>query len=286
MTEPIEVVPAPSPESPSDAAQPARSSAGPATSAGTKSGSGADSRGRGGKRRASRDGRTTTGTKRATAGEGADRADGPATTPASASASVAAGPATSGSSGSGSGSAVSGSPGRGGRHREVAVEELLEVVERPTAAESPSPGSGATLAIPRRAEVRAARRLQARKVGRLVRHIDLWSLLKVVLLFYLCLLMVGVVAGALVWRVLTRSGTIASVEGFVEQFFVLERFRFDGGLMFRIGLLGGLVGVLVLSLLTVVAGMLFNLISDLTGGVRLSVVELESARPVPHRSSR
>lgn len=163
---------------------------------------------------------------------------------------------------------------------------MLEVVERAAVAEGASQGTGATLRVPRRAEVRAARRLQARKVGRLVRHIDLWSLLKVVLLFYVCLLMVGAVAGALVWRVLTRAGTIGSIEGFVEQIFVLEDFRFDGGQIFRIGLLGGLVGVLVLSLLTVLAGMLFNLISDLTGGIRLSVVELESARPVTHRPSR
>ena len=34
---------------------------------------------------------------------------------------------------------------------------------------------------------------QARKVGRLVRHVDLWSLLKVALLFYTCLAMAGVV---------------------------------------------------------------------------------------------
>ncbi len=165
------------------------------------------------------------------------------------------------------------------------MEELLEVVERPMPSQGPFAGAAVTLQIPRRAEVRAARRLQARKVGRLVRHIDLWSLLKVVLLFYLCLLMVGAVAGALVWRVLTRAGTIGSIEGFVEQIFVLDSFRFDGGEIFRIGLLGGLVGVLVLSLLTVLAGMLFNLISDLTGGVRLSVVELESARPATHRRS-
>lgn len=172
------------------------------------------------------------------------------------------------------------------RHREVAVEELLEVVERPRRLEAGTPRATTTLQIPRRAEVRAARRLQARKVGRLVRHIDLWSLLKVVLLFYTCMLVVGAVAGALVWRVLERRGTIASVEGFVEQGFALDQFRLEGGLIFRIGLLGGLAGVLVFSLLTVLAGMLFNLISDLTGGVRLSVVELESARPGTRRSSR
>ncbi len=56
--------------------------------------------------------------------------------------------------------------------------------------------------------------------------------------------------------------------------------------MFRVGVLAGMVGVAVLSLLTVLAGLLFNLISDLVGGVRVSVVELETARPVRRRPPR
>ena len=174
-----------------------------------------------------------------------------------------------------------------GSHRaqEVDVHDLLGVVE-----ESPhavpgarSQGTVPVLATPRRGEVRAARRLQARKVGRLIRHVELWSLLKVALLFYVCMLLVGAVAGVLVWSVLQRSGAVASVEGFIEQVFLLDDFRFEGTTMFRLGILAGLVGVLVLSLVTVLGGLLFNLISDLTGGIRVSVVELESARPLPRR---
>ena len=174
-----------------------------------------------------------------------------------------------------------------GSHRaqEVDVHDLLGVVE-----ESPhavpyarSQGTVPVLATLRRVEVRAARRLQARKVGRLIRHVELWSLLKVALLFYVCMMLVGAVAGVLVWSVLQRSGAVASVEGFIEQVFLLDDFRFEGTTMFRLGILAGLVGVLVLSLVTVLGGLLFNLISDLTGGIRVSVVELESARPLPRR---
>jgi hypothetical protein len=144
-------------------------------------------------------------------------------------------------------------------------------------------GGDDVIAVPTRAQVRAARRLQARKVGRLVRHVDLWSLLKVALLFYVCLLLIGVVAGVLLWTALQRSGAVSSVEGFMEEIFLLENFHFAGPEIFRIGVLGGLVAVLVLTLLTVLAGLMFNLISDLTGGVRLSVVELETARPASRR---
>lgn len=139
---------------------------------------------------------------------------------------------------------------------------------------------------PTRRQVRAARRLQARKVGRLVRHVDLWSLLKVSLLFYVCMLCVCVIAGVLLWTALQRGGAVSSVEGFIQEVFLLAEFRFEGRDMFRIGVLGGMVGVLVLTLLTVLGGLLFNLISDLTGGVRVSVVELESARPASRRNRR
>ena len=139
---------------------------------------------------------------------------------------------------------------------------------------------------PLRSQVRAARRLQARKVGRLVRHIELYSLLKVSLLFYTCMLIVGVIAGVLLWSMLHKSGAVSSVEGFVGEIFLLENFHLEGRQIFRIGVLAGMVGVLVLTMVTLVGGLLFNLISDLTGGIRVSVVELESARPVPSRGRR
>ena len=172
----------------------------------------------------------------------------------------------------------------GHRPPEVGVGDLLG----PPSAVSGGPVEPGWLpgSRPTRAQVRAARRLQARKVGRLVRHVDLWSLLKVALLFNTCLLLVGVVAGLVIWWVLQRSGVITSVEGFFEQIFLLEEFRFDGRTVFRFGVFGGLLSVVAVSLLTVLGGLLFNLISDLTGGIRVSVVELETARPAPPRRRR
>ncbi|MCC6436264.1 MAG: DUF3566 domain-containing protein [Acidimicrobiales bacterium] len=165
-----------------------------------------------------------------------------------------------------------------------------ELVGQPALVDTPARRRGAaragTIGAPSRTQVAAARRLQARKVGRLVRHVELWSLLKVALIFYLCMLVVGTIAGVIIWSALQRAGAVSSIEGFIESVFLVEDFRFEGGDIFRIGVLGGMVGVLVLTLLTVLAGGLFNLISDLTGGVRVSVVQLESARPVPARRRR
>ena len=67
------------------------------------------------------------------------------------------------------------------------------------------------------------------------------------------------------------------MESFVEDLFALESFEFDTGQIFRIFTLGGLVLVLGGTALTVVLVVLFNLISDLTGGVRFTMVEEETA---------
>lgn len=176
------------------------------------------------------------------------------------------------------------------------LEELAPGGPRPgsAAADYELPGAGRGMvptapprvAVPTRRQRQAAQRLQARKVARLVRRVDLWSLMKVALLFYLVALVVGVIAGVVVWSLLQRSGTVPSVEDFIKEAFALESFRFDGPLLFRLSVLGGLVGVLVTTLVTVVLGLAFNLICDLTGGLRVSVVEEETTRVVRPRARR
>jgi hypothetical protein len=54
--------------------------------------------------------------------------------------------------------------------------------------------------------------------------------------------------------------------------------------MFRAYAVGGLVMVVAATGFTVLLAVLFNLISDLTGGVRVTVVEEESARSRPATS--
>ena len=64
------------------------------------------------------------------------------------------------------------------------------------------------------------------------------------------------------------------------RIFALKSFQFDATRIFRIYAVGGLVSVVAATGFTVVLSVLFNLISDLTGGVRITVIEEETARPV------
>lgn len=131
---------------------------------------------------------------------------------------------------------------------------------------------------------RTAGRLRARKVRRLVRHVEPWSVLKVSLIFYFCLWVILLIAGVILWSFAVGSGTIDNVENFVKELFALESFEFNADEIFRASAIGGLVLVVAGSGFTVLMAVLFNLISDVTGGVRFTVVEEETARPRPKRT--
>ena len=118
---------------------------------------------------------------------------------------------------------------------------------------------------------------RVRRVRRLVRHIEPWSVLKVCLVFYLCVWGLLVIATRMLWSAADEGGTIGKVESFVEELFALESFTFDSAQIFRIFVLGGLVLVVGGIGVTVVLVVLFNLISDLTGGIRFTMVEEETA---------
>jgi hypothetical protein len=130
-------------------------------------------------------------------------------------------------------------------------------------------------------ERRQLGRLRARKVKRIVRHIDPWSVLKLSLLFYACLFVVFMVAGTLLWNLAGAAGTISSLESFIKDIGAFKTFSFSGGTIFRASFLAGLILVIAGSGLNVLLTVLFNLISDLVGGIRISVIEEETAHTLP-----
>lgn len=141
-----------------------------------------------------------------------------------------------------------------------------------------------------RGERKSMRRLRARKVRRIVRHVDPWSVLKLALLFYICLYVVFLVAGLLLWNLAARAGVIDNVESFIEDMGAFESFEFEPRVIFQATALGGAVFTVMATGLTALGAVLFNLISDLVGGVRFTVIEEDSARPIvanpPKRSKK
>ncbi|MGQ0616163.1 MAG: DUF3566 domain-containing protein [Acidimicrobiia bacterium] len=133
---------------------------------------------------------------------------------------------------------------------------------------------------PRRRDGRSSGRMRARKVTRIIRRVDPWSVLKVSLLFYLCLFLVTMVAATVLWNVAGATGALDDVQNFIRTLFALETFTFNGPLIFRATMLIGVVLVVIGSAVNVLMVVLFNLISDIVGGIRITVIEEETARPV------
>ena len=145
---------------------------------------------------------------------------------------------------------------------------------------SPAETSAASPLDQLKSLVRTRGPIRARKVHRIVRRVDPWSILKLCLLFYLCVWVMSMVAVVLLWGVAVGSGTIGSLENFIAEFLAFEEFRFNGDQLFQVVALGGLIGVFVATAVSAVLAVVFNLIADLTGGIRFTVVEEESARRI------
>ena len=117
-------------------------------------------------------------------------------------------------------------------------------------------------------------RPRVRRVTRVVRHVDTWSVFKIALLFNIFLYAVCLTAGAMLWRVAVNTGTIENVERFFESF-GWQTFELKGGEIYHNAWIAGLFGVVGLTGLAVLAATMFNLITDLVGGVRVTVLEEE-----------
>ena len=135
-------------------------------------------------------------------------------------------------------------------------------------------------------EKRRRVKLQARRVRRIVRHIEVWSVLKISILFFACLWAVFLIAGFIVWGVAESSGTVGKLESLITELFALDTFNFDGRQIFKGYALAGLILAIAGSTLNVLMVLLFNLISDLTGGLRVTMIEEETVRPSPPRRRR
>ena len=117
-------------------------------------------------------------------------------------------------------------------------------------------------------------RPRVRRVSRVIRDIDPWSVFKVGLVFHLVLYFVVLISLVLLWNVAESTGTIENVENFMESF-GWESFSFDGGALFKNLWVLGLFMVVLFTGLWVLIATIFNLITDLVGGIRVTVLEEE-----------
>ncbi len=116
----------------------------------------------------------------------------------------------------------------------------------------------------------------ARKVRVQIRRINPWSVLKFSLVFYFCLMLVMMVGFAIVYAVLSAAGILDSITdlltgvGFGDT---AGNFELNAGYIFRTLFLVGIISTVLWAAFTVFVAFLYNLISDLIGGIEVTLVE-------------
>jgi len=92
--------------------------------------------------------------------------------------------------------------------------------------------------------------------------------------FCLSMFVVVMVAGLLIWNAAARLGVFGDITKFMKSI-GFDHFTFRSGVVLRASALGGLVLVIVGTAGSVVAAVLYNLISDIVGGVEVVFLEEE-----------
>jgi hypothetical protein len=150
----------------------------------------------------------------------------------------------------------------------------IESIEEQDAAEAQELRDRAAAAAARRrppAPVPGGPR-RGRRVKRVIRRIDLWSVLKLALVVYACLYAAVLGALAALWGLAYSTGSVDKLESFLADV-GLKNFHFYGDQMFKACAAIGAVAVLAGTVFTVLAVALINVISEITGGIRLTVIE-------------
>ncbi|HEX8099220.1 MAG TPA: DUF3566 domain-containing protein [Actinomycetota bacterium] len=109
-----------------------------------------------------------------------------------------------------------------------------------------------------------------------IRRLDAWSVLKVSLIFYFCLMLVFMFAMLVLYTILGVIGVLDSVSRLLTDIGFgspQTGFTFNGRWIFTRLFLIGVAGVIVWSLVNTLLVLLYNLCSDLVGGIRVTLSE-------------
>jgi Transmembrane domain of unknown function (DUF3566) len=116
-----------------------------------------------------------------------------------------------------------------------------------------------------------------------IRHIDVWTVARVSLVFYLLVAIAVVVASVLLWYAANAYGSLTSIEKSVRTLFDLKTFTLHVNRVAEYTAAGGLVLAVVGTLINILAALTYNLICDIVGGFR---IEVESASAGPSDDQR
>ena len=123
--------------------------------------------------------------------------------------------------------------------------------------------------------------MAVRRVRRILRRIDPWTVLKVSLVFNAIAALTFVLGTWVTWSLVLRRGIPDRVIDIFES--LTLTITVEGELYFRIVVLLAIIGAILATAAMTLGAVLYNLIADLVGGVEFAVLE-ESYRPASTRT--
>ncbi|CAN5350937.1 hypothetical protein BH20ACT9_BH20ACT9_04160 [soil metagenome] len=132
------------------------------------------------------------------------------------------------------------------------------------------PGVGARPASPPAVSAPVPRLRRRRTV---VRRLEPWSVLKISLLFYSCLWLILLVAMLVLWTAVNRLGIVDDVLRFLRELSLT--IRIDGAGITRVIVGAAALNVVLWSVVNVFLAYLYNLLADLVGGLRVTLLDEE-----------
>ncbi len=160
-------------------------------------------------------------------------------------------------------------------------EEIAPPLDLPP--DEPWPSTIVRAPLETRLPKRGARRTRVE-----IRRVGPVSVLKFSLIFYFCVFLVVYLALAIIWVILSASGVIDSLEQLLGTIFPSNAgisptgqvstkgappIQIDSGQVFTWLFFAGCVGVVIWSFINVFVAVMYNLISDIVGGVEVTLAD-------------
>ena len=122
-----------------------------------------------------------------------------------------------------------------------------------------------------------------RKTRVMVKRVGPWSVFKFSLLFYFCVMIIVLVALTILYNILSAVGVIDAIAESIDTLLYQKAsipgqetqqiFFINGGWLFSRAFAVGLVMVVFWSLVKLLVTFMYNLISDLVGGLEVTLTE-------------
>lgn len=115
--------------------------------------------------------------------------------------------------------------------------------------------------------------MAVQRVRRVIRKVDPWTVLKVSAVFN-ALMAVAIVLGMVIfWAIFVNAGIPDKINDLAMQVGLVDGITLDGATYFRIVLVLAVVGTILMTGLFTLGAVIYNLITDLVGGIEVVMLE-------------